>query len=321
MKWFSNFIMVIFLLNVHSIVFSQDAEPLVVDPNLPQDTTIVKANTKTPQVTATDTTEEKRPNPSLNFSYPSKSYTISIGANFDFLDGLKTNDVYSELSLLITKIFGEKSKWGLYAGIYQSKTVSDADTVNESIDLFLNAVNEDSVEITHQELRIITNKEKSNLGLFFSPTYQKSENFYWNLHFEIQKKDFLFITNETVLDSDTSIIEMPNSMLIEHNSHPDYRSVDYYPYFGAGFMLLHGDETADIMLRVILGYSNSTKLVDYDEKTEHHFFHLTQFKITEKNNGIKFGGEVRGIGNYAPEITIYLAKEFSLNILNTLFSK
>ena len=152
MKWFSNFVLALFLLNVYSIAFSQDAEPLDADPDAPQDSPIVddiisvphdtaKVSdiTKAHQDTATDTTEEKRPNPSLNFSYPSKSYTISIGANFDFLDGLKTNDVYSELSLLITKIFGEKSKWGLYAGIYQSKTVSDADTVNESIDLFLNA--------------------------------------------------------------------------------------------------------------------------------------------------------------------------------------
>jgi hypothetical protein len=118
-------------------------------------------------------------------------FRFAIGSNFDLLDGIKSDDLYSEISfrdrnLLKQKIPIERiERWiGLDVGIYQNKSATyspdsmDTENLNERNFhrriLDIEGTSNDSTQISIHDVnyRLISNQSR-NLGLYVNPTFLK----------------------------------------------------------------------------------------------------------------------------------------------------
>ena len=253
-------------------------------------------------------------------------YKISIGATFNFLEGLKANDLYAELSIFVPHLFGStdpKSSWrsiGLYTGFYQGRSFTGGDSLRfNSRETTLTTSKFIKIE---KEIIEKSEKEIANLGLYFSLTLKAREHLYLTLYSEVRKRDIIKDTKERIVKSDTTIGDVfPQEDTLRTGSvniiAPEFIRTNYRYYFGFSPLLNYSDDDNNITLQLnpVLGYNLTSP-------GKNAPFFLFQLKLTERRSGIRLGAELRTLlGNHAekPEILIYLVKEFPITILTKLF--
>lgn len=268
--------------------------------------------------------------------------SVSFGYNFDFIDGIKANDLYADFNAQFPNVFKEVKKeesgflnklkysFGLDAGAYQLRTVSILDTLNETFRMVDAASNQNDsliLSFVTTDSRSIKKTKRENLGIFIQPKFQligtsnkvKEESSRLNLLFHAEW--LRSIVNQTIERnvSNTSISSSaPDDWPRPYNtvnaipSSENNRKTVFNTYLGAGFDLKIKKPKGHYHLKTIFGYNNF-KLVEelgFEEGTRLTFdegaFYLIQMNVLEtKLTGIKLGMEVRGVFTRStPQVTL-----------------
>ena len=275
-------------------------------------------------------------------TFKESSLSVSFGYNFDFLDGIRTNDLYADFKAEYPHVFGlEKSKTGflnkvaygigLEAGITQFRTISVLDTLDTIFETFrmvdgeLN--NNDSLELSYitVQSKSIKKTKRENLGIFVQPNFQlfhsstskKDTRLSLVIHAEWLRSIIIKSINREVIERKTSS-SVPDDWPRPYNTVNSIpgdeinKSTLYNTYLGGGLNLKLKRDQGNFQLKTVFGY-NHIKLVEgipmqsgsrltFDDG----WFYLIQMQILEsKDTGIKLGAEVRGVfTNSKPQITL-----------------
>lgn len=275
---------------------------------------------------------------------PNKPFWVEIGANFDFADGLKPNNFFGGVFLNkrdIRPIFTGKKlrpdkprRLGLFAGVFESKTISDVSTDAFSVQKYYNdrstrLTRHDSVGAFIDTGVIKTTQVVKNIGLFFSPQVRLTNGSANADGLHVAASAWLELQWQTIsttidytgmLPSDTTYV--PHSALDstikrrKFGSSQDIRS----HYFGLGLPIYFKEGDANVFFNPVIGLSNqpsSQDLKNFTDSTHRHYqlFYIFQFRLNEEHFGIAFTGEVRGliVPNSKPLVSLALTKKFDLS--------
>lgn len=289
---------------------------------------------------------------------------FSIGASFDFLDGVSANDLYYDLNADFPTIFKKnkddersfKNNWGLEFGIYQTRTISYQDTLTKDlriVNAFRPTPEDDfifSYITVETEKTTIINRE--NLGIFLQPKYNLllveegvDRTAYLNAigHIEWVRSTINTIHSQRYISFDTASA-VPDTWPRPYNNirrlppeEVEFKVNESYLNYAGGFDLFISRASGAMHLKGIYGESkiNTHQIVDEQETFNESTipFYLLQAEILEnKFLGIKLGAEVRGFfpkraeevnqssDKTSPFLTIYLAKQFSLERIGQFIS-
>lgn len=282
------------------------------------------------------------------------TFSLSFGYNFDFLDGIKTNDLYADLRVDLPNVLRKKGKddkrifqdrFGIEVGAYQIRNVSRFDTVTEQFRLVSGKpITPDSFQLLYitANSNSIRKTIRENLDVYIQPKFElintKESRLNLLLHGEWLRSTFdhrfernakkdttLFVPTDWPRPYNT-VKEVPNS---ERS-----KSYEYNFYVGTGLDLRVNKAEANFYLKVICGYNRAQLLKDVDgnsvlSNTE-GWFYLAKFEVLESQiTGIKLGVEVRGLfpqstpsltlDRAVPGFGIYLAKQFTFQKVGELF--
>ncbi|MCB9277278.1 MAG: hypothetical protein H6562_00065 [Lewinellaceae bacterium] len=267
-------------------------------------------------------------NEAIKDTFAYSPFSVSIGYNFDFLDGIKTNELYADLKIDLPEIFPSKTpktnnlwnKIGLEAGAYQLRTLSFLDNFSaRNTFRMIDAQRIDStflfkyITIQAEKIRRIT---RENLSIFIQPKLKLKENnsnekvhSRLNLLFmaEYQRSVLDYTLDLNIVSADTSL-EVPSDWPIPYdlvNRLPlseKGRSFEYNINFGIGLGLQVKTQEGNLNLKTSMGYNRIKLVQKLDDsgnstlKKGSGFFYLIQADVLEtKATGIKLGLEVRGI--------------------------
>ena len=253
-------------------------------------------------------------------------YRLSIGANFDFLDGPKVNDVYYDFDIFIHDVIKTKRGyvWGLESGIVQNRSISVDSTRNRRYETRKILQQNAALDTVSLQRTLSTYESKAridHLSLFLAPTYRfnksfSTNNFYLQIYAEVLRRTTEVSRKQEIISRDTSIVAVANLDPDFVNRLPvkNMRYTTTEGNFGLGLKYYHVTDDVEFQASAILGVSvrNSGFL--------RSGFYLLGFNVTERSNLIRLGGEIRGdLPAYEPIIHIYIAKEFTLKKLTELF--
>ncbi len=190
--------------------------------------------------------------PKNNFKFDEEEpFRIAIGANFDFLDGIKSTNLYSELTFTNRSILSlKKSKWryqkrllyvlpiwekidgehttlnfGLNAGYYQNRSFGIPVDIYLRNGNYITAeeIGSDSTEIFFNSLSLERTYKFDNLGLHFSPTLellnrlnpesQEVFNIQMGIHFEVVRRNRTTNINYKESKLDSSLVISNDSLI------------------------------------------------------------------------------------------------------------
>jgi hypothetical protein len=282
---------------------------------------------------------------------PNKPFWIEVGSNFDLIDGLQPNNFFSGVFLHKKDIRpfsfrikhsekASKSKnLGIFAGVYESKTISIAANDGLGVKEYFNAKSlnlkqGDSVGLFRDSARVKTSQVVRNLGLFLSPQVRLSRgsadadglHFFASLWIELQWQRAQLVKEYSNLSRfDTAYI--PNSQLFKYETESgnnvsvtntlDFRS----HYYGMGLPILFRDGNTNVFINSVIGITNQPRVTvntnefkDTQRSSSWGWFYAIQFRLNEEKYGISFTGEVRGltINNSPPYVSLALSKKFDL---------
>ena len=275
---------------------------------------------------------------------PNKPFWVEVGANFDFSDGLKPNNFFGGVFLHkrdIRPIFSGKKKGqdkpkrlGLFAGVYESKTVSDISTEDFSIQKYYNdrstlLTRNDSVGAFADTGKIKTTQVVKNIGLFFSPQVRLTNGSANadGLHvaasawLELQWQTISSKTDYSAMARRDTFYVPPSTLdttvrRLKFGSEQDIRS----HYLGFGLPIFYKEGDANVFFNPVIGLSNqpsSKDLLTFSDQTKRRWrpFYIFQFRLNEERFGMAFTGEVRGliIHNSKPLVSLALTKKFDLS--------
>lgn len=263
---------------------------------------------------------------------------LSLGFNFDFLDGIKANDLYADINVDLPFIFNPKvgktksdgfiKNLGIEFGLYQMRTLSSIDTSSEQFQI-IDAVRQDSNAFTFNYITIptkgIRETSRENIGLFFQPKYSLKllnlgQQNYANLsilgHIEWTRsivniklsREFSPDTTDAIPDSwGSPPYELTRTLppLLENT-----KFVEYNSNYGVGWELFVSKKSGSIHLKQVLGLNNYRVLRGLGNTTQEflsykNLFYLVQAEVMENNIlGIKLGAEVRGYWRKNPQVSI-----------------
>jgi hypothetical protein len=263
---------------------------------------------------------------------------VSIGTSFDFLDGVRTADLYADLRIFSPSLWPRRTiprRWGIgvQAGIYQGRISSPSSSTPDSLQSFVfDKVVQDTL-IRERQYRRQTSRRQNNLGLYLGVNAQLAQDLYWVVaQMEVRKEDVRLSIRDTTV-ADTTFRSTPSRVFNEKVipvSHV-FGSTAYIPSFTTGLRLDMHRAGLDLILQPLVGASLRGCSFDFLVSpntgvrracsNELHFLHWEiTYEVEAPKSGIKLGGEVRGFGSNDPEILVYLAKEFTLQKLSELIT-
>lgn len=269
----------------------------------------------------------------LNLPDPASLY---IGYNFDFLDGVRANNLYYHLNLNFLSLsdFGELNRIGLESGISQNRTIATDSTGLDSFFSFGPVADEeqrDSLFIRYENKIVKT--QIDYLSIYFSPSFRlnrklTTNNFYVGLYSEILQKKFIY---EYKRDETTAFIRpKPPEYNIYYVRPNPIKSTITLINWGPSIQYYHISDNIKFHIRGIWGksYTNDNDKLGFGTPKTGEFY-IVNFDITERKNLISLGGEIRGddLGSpdpldlKSPNISIYIAKKFSLQKLADFITK
>jgi hypothetical protein len=282
-------------------------------------------------------------------------FSLSFGYNFDFLDGIKTNELYADLRVDLPNVLQKKSKidtttfwdrFGVEVGAYQLRTVSRLDTVTEQFRLVDSSpIPPDSLQLLYitANSNSIRKTIRENLDVYIQPKFElintKETRLNLLLHSE-WLRSILDHSFERNTNNDTTLFvpsdwPRPYNTVNEVPSTEKSKSYEYNFYLGTGFDLRVNKTEANFYLKMICGYNGAKLLNELEDGTSQigktgGWFYLAKFEVLESQiTGIKLGVEVRGLFSQAtpsptidralPGFGIYLAKQFTFQKIGDLF--
>lgn len=283
---------------------------------------------------------------------------LSLGFNFDFLDGVKADDLYADVSVDLPFLFhpdpaNAMTGFGVELGIYQRRTVSYQDTLSEEYRLI------DAVQFQNDStaFKYITGKAtgvletyRENLGVFLQPkwillsegnTVKNTARLSVIGHIEWMRTTVNQSYNRNFYSIDTTS-EVPDNWPRPYNTvdflPPEEQKQEFIEYnlnYGVGVDLFVLRPTGGLHLKAVIGNNDYKILTSLTNgvsrvRTSDTKFYSIQVEIIETQVlGFKLGAEVRGyfggenpplrLEKIIPSYTVYLAKQFSLDKLADLF--
>lgn len=281
-------------------------------------------------------------------------FSLSFGYNFDFLDGIKTNELYADLRVDLPNVLRKKGKigtkefldcFGIEVGAYQLRTISRLDTVEEQFRLVdSKPIPPDSLQLLYitANSNSIRKTIRENLDVYIQPKFElintKEARFNLLLHGE-WLRSILNHSFERNAKKDTTLFTPPNwprpyNTVNDVPKTEKSKSYEYNFYLGTGFDLRVNKTEANFYLKMICGYNRAKLLREVDGNSilsnVEGLFYLAKFEVLESQvTGIKLGVEVRGLfpqtapsptlDRALPGFGIYLAKQFSFQKVGELF--
>jgi len=283
---------------------------------------------------------------------PNKPFWVEVGANFDFADGLKPNNFFGGVFLHKRDIrpfsfrkpdsarcarSARSSNLGIFAGVYESKTISDVNIQDFGLHQYYNNSSiglkrNDSLGVFEDSGKVKTTQVVKNIGLFFSPQVRLTNgsanadglHLSASLWFELQwqrlstKVDYSNqIRMDTLYYPRSDLAKVGDSLSISQEK--DIRS----HYWGVGLPIYFKEGDANVYFNPVIGISNQpsekeissilTQTEPFSRKWR--MFYIFQFRLNEERYGIAFTGEVRGliIHNSRPFVSLALTKKFDLS--------
>ena len=281
-------------------------------------------------------------------------FSLSFGYNFDFLDGIKTPELYADLRVDLPNVLQKKGKtkvnklrnrFGIEVGAYQLRTVSRLDTVAEQFRLVdSRPIPPDSLQLLYitANSNSIRKTIRENLDVYIQPKFElmntKETRFNLLLHGE-WLRSILDHSFERNAKKDTTLFAPPDwprpyKTVNEVPKTEKSKSYEYNFYIGTGFDLRVNKTEANFYLKMICGYNRAKLLREEDGvsilSNVEGWFYLAKFEVLESQiTGIKLGVEVRGLfpqttsspnlDRALPGFGIYLAKQFTFQKVGELF--
>lgn len=281
-------------------------------------------------------------------------FSLSFGYNFDFLDGIKTNELYADLRVDLPNILRKKDqtsskgildRLGIEVGAYQLRTVSRLDTVQEQFRLTgSKSIAPDKLQLIYITVNSnsIRKTIRENLDVYIQPKVElmstKEAQFNWLFHFEWLRSTLDHSFERNISKRDTTLVAPPNwprpyYAINEVPGTEKDKDYEYNFYLGTGFDLRINTTEANFYLKMICGYNGAKLLTGGDLVTKvsdvKDWFYLTKFEVLESQvTGIKLGVEVRGafpsnipssvLDRTLPGFGIYLAKQFTFEKVGDL---
>jgi len=222
---------------------------------------------------------------------------LSLGRNFDFVNGLRADDVYADIDAFFPNAFGDSSRIGIEAGFIQSLSFTKDSTLTK-LPQWVNGTLQGTDTVVAAVPSLITSVKSINLILFADITVRVCPSLFLVGHADVRRKDVTFELTRRSIPGDSSWPSIETKTA-------------YDASYGVG-ALFH-KQSGDYLVRIkpILGFGL------FDDKPG--FAYIVQYLLAEVNHDLRFGGEIRGRSFTELEISIYLAKGFSLQDLAHLF--
>lgn len=260
-------------------------------------------------------------------------FRLSLGANFDFIDGPKLNSQYTDVSAFVPHLisashhpYSFRHRWGLHVFLYQNRSLSSS----------LNGSPYLSQDTTFQEGAQL---KQEFLGMQLSPLFRLSSNTS-GLHSPLHLFGFMhmeFTQQRLRLHASTNPVQDLQSF---GAATKEVETVRFLPYFGLGLFLTYRTKELDLIVKQSAGYSGHylpSSSMSSDEPAllaishQRLGYHLTQVSFIEKKIGLKLGMEMRGLflwktshhhssRYFPPSFTVFLAKEVSFSKIGKLFN-
>ena len=214
------------------------------------------------------------------------SLSVSFGYNFDFLDGIKTNDLYADFKAEFPKVFSKpksveknflstiKYSFGLEAGAYQLRTVSLVDTISETFRLVNGNLDaNDSLVISYLTVnsKSVKKTKRENFGVFIQPKFQLVHS-YNKINKEESRLSLAFhaewlrsIVNRTIernTEDRTTSSSPPDDWPRPYNTvntipgSETNKTTLYNTYLGGGLDLKLRRKLGNFHLKTLIGYNN-----------------------------------------------------------------
>ena len=286
-------------------------------------------------------TLSEKVNPTPNPNAP--TYTVSIGASFDFVNRFRAADIYGSATLLLPKITEalellglELGSWGVEGGFYSHRTSPVLDTLETNFDTTVPvplSSPDGTANLVEYAVDRRVERYRDDLGVFFTLLKPQRRPFFWALpHVEVRERESVVRVSDTVISEDpilaseeyleavrASQSQNPSriyqNLFARVNDPPRRRIVpDYQLLIGGGFYIYHDDKAIDLRIRPLFGTFTSFR------QPGRGTFLTTRFDLSVKAAKVSAGGEWR-ILNYGwlweprfreAEFLFYVAKQFDL---------
>lgn len=264
-----------------------------------------------------------------------ENFAISIGANFGFVEGLKAEDVYGELSISFPKMLmvpGLETQAGFFGGVYQNRSFSGrTDSTKQTSTQFTSPTFVNDSTITQSRISSTTRfnfkPESVNLSLYAGIYWAVSKNLQFIFpYYEIQKQDFQpRDVTQSVVRADTTLVtimanEQGQFQLTAPGAPPSTKeavpksSTEFREWIGLGFQINASNKNAAFFLRTI--FTRSKLIPDSDDRV---WLTILQLRMRHGSTGIRVGAEARLPAwetNIDPSLAVFLAKDFGLSKLS-----
>ena len=263
------------------------------------------------------------------------AYKLSIGANFDLIDGLSINSSYADISIFHPQLWSynpgshrhkkkrlPKDRWGMDIWLYQNRSVTEQGTQSSFDSTIFSHASMDTV------VQSANNFTTDNLGIYFSPLYRiggqgPSVNNSMSIYLIGQMEFTRFKT-----------IGSQSQGLIKRRQESE-ENLSFMGFTGGGLLFHHSTKSIDFMLKLTTGITFFDHPASFTMKggvspdLPRPGYYQSQLRIQEKQFGLKLGADIRGYFisgkrtgtnyQYYPAFTLFLAKEFSFGQISKLF--
>lgn len=251
-----------------------------------------------------------------------RAFRVGVGASFDFLSGASKTDLYYDVTAFVPRIWknADVNSIGIDMGLYNGRTVSQRDTVPGGRIFYFSHPHPDSSVRIRQHGSTRRESSEDRLGVYAAPTMRLAPFLYLAFHAELIKRSYVTKTTISVDTVDTNVVVRPTGypteLLLPTGSRlPDSntvrRSTEFESYFGMGPIVqyLHSGSGIELRLKPMLGAG----IVNGRATSQY----VVQGRVTDFDNGLKLGAEVRGLltSFRNPTLIVYLAKDFGLKRL------
>jgi hypothetical protein len=270
-----------------------------------------------------------------------RAFRLGIGATFDFLTGPRANELYADITMfvpdlwrvpLVPRISRAKLRgWyrapiGLDGALFNGRTTASADTViNKRRTVFVGGATDTIWTRIVQSFDSSTTVFYEPLGNNLTPIVRLMDKLWLAFHFEgvnrttVTKLAFRVTRADTNLNDKTFVGVNDTTSLVSAlrfvpgDSTAKVRTTRYEEYFGVGPLVSF--ELGGIELRTKSIFGLSKVGGDWDGS------YILQFRLTDRPNGFKVGGEIRKFpGSLPPTMLVYLSKDYGIQRIGSLFA-
>ena len=279
-------------------------------------------------------------------------FWAEVGANFDLLDNIKTNNFYAgifvfnkDIARIATPNFwifkrkGErKNNLSFVGGVYESQAVSTTTTSS-------GGVRYRTTDSIYRDTGIIkASTSVKSIGILFSPMLRLNSVKTEANGFHIYTSLYLELLWQTVRsdfdykDAGRFGSAMPSTLDIERYPYRE-KAINYdfkSSYYGIGLPLLLKDNSFSLYINPVLGLTNQgyyikrnypnqtidmadnyTRALTFENINGWNAFLLFQYRLNAVAYGLTFSGEIRGLlnDNSKPVATLAISKKFNIDKL------